>query len=68
MGKLQAQPERLTMDYYDSANGVTISYARARDEIVKVHNLSEEAFGEFLEDCGNRCNYDAQEVLGWLGY
>ena len=56
------------MDYYDSANGVTISYARARDEIVKVHNLSEEAFGEFLEDCGNRCNYDAQEVLGWLGY
>lgn len=52
------------MDYYESAEGINISKARAKQEIAK-HGSSWE---EFVEDMGEHENYDAQAVLAWLGY
>ena len=52
------------MDYYESAEGYTISKERAKKEIAK-HGSS---WSEFLEDVGDNASYDAQEVLSWLGY
>lgn len=50
--------------YYDSAEGITISPARARKEVEK-HGAE---WVEFLQDVGEKEYYDAQEVLNWLGY
>jgi len=52
------------MSYYESAEGMTISKARAMSELVK-HNAS---WDEFIADNGEREEYDAQDVLAWLGY
>jgi len=52
------------MDYYESAECVTISPERAKKEIEK-HNA---CWLEFLEDVGDNSTYDAQVVLAWLGY
>ena len=53
------------MDYYESAEGVTISAARAKREVAR-HGCS---WAEFMEDHPEQVvSYDAQEVLGWLGY
>ena len=52
------------MDYYESAEGMTISKERAKKEIVK-HGSSWE---EFVEDNGEHESYDAQAVLAWIGY
>lgn len=52
------------MDYYESAEGVTISKERAKKEIEK-HGSSQL---EFIADMGDDANYDAQAVLAWLGY
>ena len=52
------------MDYYESAEGITISKERAKKEIAK-HGAS---WVEFVQDCGEHINYDAQSVLAWLGY
>ena len=52
------------MDYYESAEGYTISKARAMFELVK-HNAS---WDEFVVDNGEREEYAAQAVLAWLGY
>ena len=52
------------MDYYESAEGYTISKERAKKEIAK-HGSSWE---EFVEDNGEHESYDAQSVLAWLGY
>lgn len=51
-------------DYYESAEGITISKERTKKEIAK-HGSSWE---EFVEDCGEYDSYDAQSVLAWLGY
>jgi len=52
------------MDYYESAEGITISKERAKKEVEK-HNAN---WLEFLEDVGDNSIYDAQVVLAWLGY
>ena len=56
------------MDYYESAQGQTITKSRAFKEIVRNHNLDENEFELFLKDCGDQKTYDAQVVLAWLGY
>ena len=52
------------MNYYESAEGMTISKERAMSELVK-HNAS---LSEFIVDNGEHEEYDAQDVLAWLGY
>ena len=52
------------MSYYESAEGVTISKARAKQEIAK-HSAN---WLEFVEDMGDNASYNAQAVLAWLGY
>jgi hypothetical protein len=56
------------MTYYDSAEGETLTKAQAWVEIVRKHNLDEQEFELFLQDCGDKKTYDAQIVLAWLGY
>lgn len=53
------------MSYYESAEGETISKARAKQEVEK-HDA--ESFEVFLQDMGEHDTYDAQAVLAWLGY
>jgi hypothetical protein len=53
------------MDYYESAEGLTITRDRALQE-VRDHNC--EDFEEFFADLGDREYYSAQSVLIWLGY
>ena len=53
-----------TMDYYESAEGITISAKRARIECEK-HGIE---YSELLMDLGERIEYNAQDVLNWLGY
>lgn len=52
------------MDYYESAEGVTISKERAKKEIEK-HGA---CWDEFMQGMGLRNSYEAQAVLVWLGY
>jgi hypothetical protein len=52
--------------YSDSAEGVTITKARALRELDR-HGVSDEA-PQFLADCGDCAEYDAGAVLAWLGY
>jgi len=51
-------------DYYESAEGITISPERAKKEVEK-HGSSWE---EFVQDMGLHNSYEAQAVLIWLGY
>ena len=53
------------MDYYESAEGLTITRDRALQEL-RSHNC--EDFDEFFRDLGDRVEYSAQSVLDWLGY
>ena len=53
------------MDYYESAEDLTITQDRALQEL-RDHNC--EDFDEFFQDMGDREEYQAQEVLQWLGY
>ena len=55
------------MTYYESAEGVEISRARAVKELVR-HGIPEDEQSEFCADCGDKENYAAQVVLAWLGY
>ena len=52
-------------DYYDSAEGLTISRKRAIEELRKHGVLDIE---EFFNEMGDHAEYDAQAVLQWLGY
>ena len=52
------------MNYYESAEGLTISKARTQRELVK-HNAS---WDDFVADNGEHEEYDARSVLAWLGY
>ena len=51
--------------YYESAEGITISRARALLEL-KRHYIEDTT--AFDEEVGVREYYSAQEVLRWLGY
>jgi hypothetical protein len=54
------------MDYSESANGVTISKARAYKEL-QIHGLADD-WALFISDIGNSKEYKASDVLSWLGY
>ena len=56
--------ESITMDYYESAEGLLITRQRAIQECEK-HGASAE---EMLAEIGDHQQYDAQAVLAWLGY
>lgn len=56
------------MSYYQSAQGQTISLARAILELQR-HGMSGwQDAKQFYADLGLRDWYTAQEVLAWLGY
>ncbi|WP_149667552.1 hypothetical protein, partial [Salmonella enterica] len=57
----------LTMTYFESAEGETVSKERALQELSR-HCVPETDFEEFFSDMGVKEQYDAQEVLLWLGY
>lgn len=52
--------------YSESARGVTITRERARQEVAK-HGLAVE-WPKFLAEVGDRPEYDAGDVMDWLGY
>lgn len=54
------------MTYYESAENVTITKARAFKEFEKHGVVCE--WGMFLSDMGDKEEYKAQDVLAWLGY
>lgn len=53
------------MTYFDSAEGQTITQTRA---LLELHNHGITDPDEFFEECGEHPQYNAQEVLEWLGY
>tara|TARA_R110001592_G_scaffold32260_9_gene113184 strand:- start:240 stop:404 length:165 start_codon:yes stop_codon:yes gene_type:complete len=53
------------IDYYESAEELTITRKRALQEL-KDHSC--EDIEQFFEDLGDLEEYDAQKVLNWLGY
>jgi hypothetical protein len=56
------------MTYYESAEGVMITHARAMQEL-KNHGLyMPEILDDFYLDLGRCDTYDAQQVLQWMGY
>lgn len=54
------------MTYYESAEGITISHQRMIKELLD-HGLVDDV-GLLYEELGERSEYDAQDVLQWLGY
>ena len=60
------QKEKQTMDYYDTAENVTLTKGQAYVELER-HNL-EGDYELFLKDLGDHRTYEAQKVLAWLGY
>ena len=54
------------MDYYDTAENVTLTKGQALVELER-HNL-EGDYELFLKDLGDHRTYEAQKVLAWLGY
>tara|TARA_R110002020_G_scaffold88016_1_gene216531 strand:+ start:330 stop:530 length:201 start_codon:yes stop_codon:yes gene_type:complete len=66
------------MDYYDSAEDLTISRQRAIQELINHGCIPQEGgdyantangdFAEFFQDLGDKSEYLAQDVLNWLGY
>lgn len=55
------------IDYYESAEDLTITRARACQEL-KAHNQNAEDVNQFFEELGFLSYYKAQDVLSWLGY
>ena len=56
------------MDYYDSAEDLVITQDRALQELARHGITSNEEILEFFNEVGKEKEYDAQEVLVWLGY
>jgi len=58
----------MTDTYYDSAEDIKLDQDRALQELAR-HGLTSNAdITEFFVDMGEHSEYDAQEVLRWLGY
>lgn len=55
------------MTYYESAEAVTITKARALKELAK-HGVPSSEHVVFFKELGEQAEYDAQDVLNWLGY
>lgn len=53
------------MDYYESAEDIIITRERALLELARHHCKDIE---QFFDDLGDREEYQAQDVLDWLGY
>ena len=53
------------MNYYESAEDIIITQDRALEEL-RNHNC--EDFEEFFQDLGDKEEYNAQDVLAWIGY
>lgn len=51
--------------YYESAEGASITKVRA---LLELHDHGIIDPDEFFDDMGEHDNYNAQEVLIWLGY
>jgi hypothetical protein len=58
--------EDYSMTYYESAENIVITHNRAIKEI-KDHGLIDD-LDMFYDELGKRDNYEAQQVLQWLGY
>ncbi|MDM5008280.1 hypothetical protein QT349_26175 (plasmid) [Escherichia coli] len=56
------------MTYFESAEGETVSKERALQELHPGIEYPKTDFEEFFSDMGVKEQYDAQEVLLWLGY
>ena len=52
-------------DYYSSAEGITITKARALKELT-MHGIVDPS--DFFAEMGDHEMYNAQAVLDWLGY
>lgn len=55
------------MTYYESAEGETVTRLGAL-KLLDIHNIPESERKTFDMELGEKDNYDAQEVLRWLGY
>ena len=57
------------MTYYESAEEIRIGHKRAM-RLLQDHGApaGDRDRNEFYAACGLRTSYDAQAVLGWLGY
>lgn len=55
------------MTYFDSAEDLTISKQRVLQELAK-HGVVASDIDVFFSELGEREEYNAQEVLIWLGY
>ena len=55
------------MEYYESAENLTISRSRAIKEL-EGHGLPVSEYELFFAEVGDEETYNAQEVLRWLGY
>ena len=56
------------MDYYESAEDIILTQERALQELARHGITSNEDILEFFADVGEQEEYEAQEVLIWLGY
>lgn len=56
------------MTYYESAENEIITQKRALFELKKHGIINETDIELFFEEMGNVDFYEAQQVLGWLGY
>ena len=54
------------MTYFESAEGIKVTKARAMVELRR--HAAENDWPEFIADMGDLPEYDAQAVLAWLGY
>ena len=61
--------KRIKMDYYESAEEITITRERALEELEN-HGISSnsEEIDLFNLELGEKETYEAQDVLAWLGY
>jgi len=59
----------IKMDYYESAEEITITRERALEELEN-HGISSnsEEIDLFNLELGEKETYEAQDVLSWLGY
>ena len=55
------------VSYYESAEDVIIDIKRALQEL-DAHGVPESERETFFQEVGFKPEYDAQEVLRWLGY
>ena len=65
ISKAKLSTNQIYMDYYESAEEITITRSRAFNEL---DNHGVITYDEFLNEMGDKDTYDAQEVLAWLGY